>query len=379
MKKGIRTAEAIAILIGMIIGAGILGIPYVIAQAGLFWGLINLIGIGLIILLVHLYLGEIILRTKGKHQLPGYAFIYLGKPGRALMLISMMLVQYGALIAYMFGEGEVLSFIFFGITSLSLHVLFSLIFFIIMAALVFFGLKTLGKGELIGVTAIIAIVIAIAVYFLPQTQILNFLAFNPSLALRAFFPYGAILFAYLGFAAIPEMKEILNSKKAKASMKKAIIIGSLIPIAIYLLFAITVVNFKGLATPDIATIALGRLVSLFAVFTMFTSFLAIGLAQKEIFWYDLKFKHFMSWFLTCVPVLLISLAIIFFNLATFVQIISFAGAVAGGLGGILIMLMAHRAKKLGKREPEYSIGINKFIIIALIALFAFGMAYQFIF
>jgi len=379
MKKRLYTAEAIAILFGMIIGAGILGIPYVFAQAGLVWGLINLIGIGLIMLLVHLYLGEIVLRTKGKHQLPGYASIYLGKSGRILMLISMMFVQYGALIAYMFGEGEVLIFIFLGSSAVSFQILFSGIFFILMATLIFFGLKTLGKGELIGLGAIIAIIIAITIFFLPQAQLANLKTFNSLLFFRFFFPYGAILFAYLGFAAIPEMREILISKKAKTSMKKAIIIGSITPIIIYLIFTLTVFAYSGQATPEIATIALGRLVSLFAVFTMFTSFLAIGIAQKQIFWYDLKFTRLTAWFLTCVPVLIIGLAIIYFQLATFIQIISFSGAVAGGLGGILIVLMAIRAKKLGKRKPEYKIPINWFIAALLILLFAFGIIYYFIF
>ncbi|UZE94335.1 MAG: GerAB/ArcD/ProY family transporter [Candidatus Pacearchaeota archaeon] len=376
MKKGISTAEAIATLVGMIIGAGILGIPYVIAQAGLFWGLVNIIGIGLIVLLVYLYLGEVILRTKGKHQLPGYASLYLGKAGRILMLISMLLVQYGALIAYMFGEGEVLSFIFLGTVPLSSHLMFSVIFLAMMAVFVFFGLKTLGKGELIGLGAIIVIVIAIAVYFLPQVQVINFMSSNPNLTFRFFFPFGAVLFAYLGFAAVPEMNEILKNKK---KMKKAIIIGGIIPIAVYLLFTITVIGFKGIATPEIATMALGKFVSLFAVFTMFTSFLAVGIAQKEIFWYDLKFKHFMSWLLTFLPVLLITLLIIFFNLVGFIGIISFAGAVGGGIAGILIMLMAIRAKKLGQRKPEYTVGINWLVAGILILLFALGILYQFMF
>ncbi len=376
MKRGLYTAEAIAILVGMIIGAGILGIPYVISQAGLFWGLINLIGIGLIVIVVYLYLGEIILRTKGKHQLPGYASIYLGKSGKILMLISMLLVQYGALTAYLIGEGEVLSFVILGTTSLPYHLLFSLIFFTLMSLLVFLGLKALGKGELIGLGAIIAMVIAIALFFLPQAQIGNFYTQNPNLLFRFFYPYGAILFAYLGFSAVPEMKEIIKNKR---KMKKAIIIGGIIPIFIYFLFTLTVIGFKGMATPEIATLALGRFTSLFAVFTMFTSFLAVGIAQKEIFWYDLKIKHLMSWILTFIPVLLIGLAIIIFNLATFIEIISFAGAVAGGIGGILIVLMAIKAKKSGKREPEYKFPINWFIAGLLILIFLIGIIYQFVF
>jgi tyrosine-specific transport protein len=376
MKKRLDTSEAIATLVGMIIGAGILGIPYVVAQAGLVWGLVNIVAVGLVVLVVYLYLGEVVLRTKEKHQLPGYASIYLGKWGRILMLITMMLVQYGALVAYTFGEGEVLSFIVLGSIPLSSHLLFSLIFLVLMSFLIFFGIKILGKGELIGLGAIIAIVIAIAAYFLPQAQAANFNVFNSNLDFRFFFPFGAVLFAYLGFAAVPEMKEIIKDKK---KMKKAIIIGSLIPIAVYILFTLSVIGYGGLDTPEIATIALGRFVSIFAVFTMLTSFLAVGIAQKEIFWYDLKIKHLLSWFLTCVPVLILSLATIVFKLATFIEIISFAGAVAGGFGGILIILMALRAKNRGDREPEYKMPISWIVMFLLILIFVLGIAYQFMF
>lgn len=61
----------------MVIGAGILGIPYVVAKAGFLTGLLDLIIIGLAVLVLNLYVGEIMLRTKEDHQLTGYAEKYL--------------------------------------------------------------------------------------------------------------------------------------------------------------------------------------------------------------------------------------------------------------------------------------------------------------
>ena len=82
--------EAIATLVGFTIGAGILGIPYVIAKAGFVTGIINILIIGILVLFLNLYSGEIVLRTKGDHQLTGYASIYLGKTGKFLMAISII-------------------------------------------------------------------------------------------------------------------------------------------------------------------------------------------------------------------------------------------------------------------------------------------------
>ena len=101
--------EAIATLIGVVIGAGIIGIPYVFAQAGIVAGIINLAMLGLAITVLHLCLGEICLRTPGNHQLPGYARTYLGKWGGRLMALSMVITIYGAMIAYTLGEAVSLS------------------------------------------------------------------------------------------------------------------------------------------------------------------------------------------------------------------------------------------------------------------------------
>ncbi len=76
MVKGVY--KAIATLIGTIIGAGVLGLPYVISQAGFNLGLILILIIGLAVLYMNLFYGEVVLRTKTAHQLAGYAEKYLG-------------------------------------------------------------------------------------------------------------------------------------------------------------------------------------------------------------------------------------------------------------------------------------------------------------
>ena len=98
--------SAVATLMGCVLGAGILGIPFVVSKAGFSIGLFWIILLGLAVLLINLYMGEIILRTKGFHQLTGYAEKYLGQKGRVLMTISMMIGIYGALLAYIIGVGN---------------------------------------------------------------------------------------------------------------------------------------------------------------------------------------------------------------------------------------------------------------------------------
>ena len=96
-------------LTGTIIGAGILGLPYVFAKSGFLAGLFWLIVLGAVMIFVNLALGEITLRTKGAHQLSGYAEKYLGKWGKRAMFFAMIFGIYSALLAYLIGEGESLS------------------------------------------------------------------------------------------------------------------------------------------------------------------------------------------------------------------------------------------------------------------------------
>src|SRR3989344_2790109 len=71
-KEMTKTFTGISILVGAIIGAGFLGIPYVLMQSGFAIGVIEIIILASVMILVMLYLGEITLRTRGEHQLVGY-------------------------------------------------------------------------------------------------------------------------------------------------------------------------------------------------------------------------------------------------------------------------------------------------------------------
>ena len=65
-KKILNFWEAVATIVGTIVGAGMLGIPYVLAKAGFFTGLILLLFLGVSIMFVHLFL-ERNLMSRLKH------------------------------------------------------------------------------------------------------------------------------------------------------------------------------------------------------------------------------------------------------------------------------------------------------------------------
>jgi len=114
--------------------------------------------------------------------------------------------------------------------------------------------------------------------------------------------------------------------------------------------------------------------NLFPVFSMATTFLILGLALKWMLHYDYKISKFLSWIIT------ITIPLIFFlaGARSFIQVIGITGAVAGGIEGILIVLIARAAKRKSEVKPEYNIPINWIFAILLILLFTAGIVYQFV-
>ena len=369
---------ATATLVGTIVGAGILAIPYVVAQSGFLFGFIITIVLGLSFLLLNLMTGEIILRTKEQHQLTGYAEKYLGAWGKRLMMFSMVFSIYGALTAYLIGEGETLKAIF----KWGNPLYYSIIFFVIAFIIIYKGIKATGKAELFLIGILLTIVIAIGIVSYQDIDGQNLTTINLA---KFFAPYGVILFALMGMPAVPEMQEVLENEKQK--MKKAIVIGSIIPIIFYIHFALIVVGIIGLENFEvlepnqrIATIALsiyssplfGMLANFIAVLSMFTSFLTLGIAMIEMYEFDYSFSKPLALLLTFIIPLIITLL----KLSTFIAVIAITGAVAGGLQGIIIIFTFWKAKLLGERMPEFSLKPHKVLGVVLIVLFGIGVALE---
>ncbi len=371
--------EAVSTLIGFTIGAGILGIPFVVAKAGFLTGILNILILGILILLLNLYLGEVTLRTKGIHQLTGYAKIYLGKAGYYLMMVAFIIFSYGALVAYILKTGELLNALLgpiFGGTT----VIYSIIFFILSFIIVYEGIRIVEKSEVSMVFLIFIMVIILAIFAIPNLNTNNLTNFNIN---NFFIPYGVVLFAFAAIPAIPAMNEEL--KNNKKDLKKAIILGSLIPLVIYILFALIVVGVTGINTTDGAMLGLAAVLekkililgSIFGILTMATSFVAVSFALREMYHFDYRLKNKNSSVFACFIPIIIALIIISSNIKNaFFRILDITGTFGGSLEGILIVFIWWKAKKLGNRKPEYSIKGKWVIGLILILMFILGIIFE---
>jgi len=370
----------LATLIGTIVGAGIFGIPYAISRSGVIPSLFYLIILGGAVLFLHLFFGEIVLRTKEKHRLVGYSKKYLGDWGKRLITISTIVGTVGTLLAYIIIGGDFLKIVFSflapsvgGMASLY----FSLIFWAGLVCFIFRGIKLIAPTEFLTNSIFFLIIFLVIFFALPKIDVQNFILISLP---DVFLPYGIILFALAGWTAIPEIGEILKTKKERKGYKKAIIISILAAISLYLVFSLAVVGISGKATsPDVFSGLIPFLGSeiiffgaLAAVITLADSFLVIGLYLKNTLIYDYKFPEFLAASVSCGLPLVLFLV----GFRNFIEVIGFVGIIIGAFEGVAILLIFKKAKTLGDREPEYSLKVPPFLIYFLITIFVVGAISQ---
>lgn len=359
--------KALAVFLGTVIGVGIFGLPFVASKAGFFIVLFYFLFIVLITILIFFLYSDVVLGTKEIHRLPGYVGEYLGEKWKKISFLIIAVGLMGALLAYLIIGGQFLSSFlspYFGGNS----TLYTLLFFILGAYLVFRGIKSISGVELFLLFFLFVILILFFIKAFPFIDINNFKTFDLKYIV---FPYGIILFSLWGSAVIPEIKEMV--KGSKKELRKVIITGIIITVIVYLFFIYMVLGSSDIVSEDAISgleKTLGsniiRFGFIFGVITCFTSFLTLALTLKKVLWYDFGFNKNLAWFFTCFP----SLILFLLGIREFIKVISFTGAIALGLEGIIIVFLYKkflRRKFLKKMNP---------ILYFLVGIFILGIIFE---
>ena len=363
MKKSIL---AVFVLISTIVGVGMFGIPYTAAQSGFLIAAVFLCLLTAIMILLHLFYGEIVFKTKDKHRLPGYAGLYLGERMKKIIGAFVIFGFYGSLLVYIVVGGNFLRVILSPLIDLPFFV-FNLLFFIIGATVVYFGLRIISRLDILMGLFLVLIVFLFLYFGLGHINSDNFKFINLK---NVFMPYGVILYSLAGMAAIPEIRELFN--RDKRPYKKAIFIGTLIPAILYFIFMMIIIGISGEKTSEEAigglTGILGNKIvllgAIFGFFATITSFFTLGLSLKSSFHYDFKINKNLAWFLVCfVPIILF-----FLGLHNFVWVIVLLGAVMGMVECSSIVLIYGKLK-----EAKPFKLVRTIMIIVFVAGFLYTM------
>ena len=362
---------SIAMVIGTAVGAGIFGIPYAFAHVGALAGMFYLIILGGGVVLITLAYAEVVLRTKGRHQFFGYAERYLGKKAKILCSFILIFGIIGSLIAYIIEVGTFSHALLAGIFGGQV-IHYSLAFFVLASGAVYFGLGMVVKLEKFMVFFLLFVVASMCAIGLPKVDFNNLKValFETNYIL----PYGVILFAAGAASIVPELKDALG--KRKKYIGKVVIIGMGLTMFIFAAFALIILGATGSRVTESAMIGAGEVLgkgvlylgSIFGILAMSTSFLSLGLVLRNAFMRDFNISKNLAWLAVFVP----PLVIVLLSLTSFIQVIGIVGAVLGSLEGIIILLLWRRAKKQGKRKPEYVIKIPGVVFYLLMLIFVVG-------
>ena len=355
-------------LVGILVGAGIIGMPYVIQKAGFLTGILVMAIVSILMTLINLYLGEIIISTKEKHQLTGYAEKYLGNKGKWAMFLANVLSIYGAMVAYMIGAGYALNALFPGD-----KFVYSIVFFVFFSIMIYFSINIISNAEYLLSPLKFIIVLLLGISLIPIINFSNIIEFNIR---NIMIPYGVIVFGLTSVSAIPLMNEELKNKK---NMKKAIIAGMALSVFIYFIFSFSIIGAFGDNINEVVTVSFGKLGSLFnitanlfALLAMSTAFLALSFALKENYMLDLKLKNSKSWILTIIFPFIIFLI----NPIGFIKILEITGAIAIAFILIMIILMHNNIIKKRNRIPEYSMPKSFLIKFIILLILIIGITYE---
>ncbi|MBU4375113.1 hypothetical protein KKH38_01260 [Patescibacteria group bacterium] len=365
---------AAAVMVGYIIGVGMFGLPFLVSRAGLLSFIILIAALGLVQYLLHLIYANLIVVTEGYHRMPGYAEIYLGRRGKIIVFIAKLVGNCGALLAYIIITGIFLNQLLeprFG----GNEFIYASILFFVEAIIVFFGTKMIAKTELVMSGLLILVVALIAVKGYGAAEPSNYFLIDWKYILL---PYGAMLFALDGGGSLPIVAKLLG--RNKKSIKSIVRIGTFLPVIIISIFTLVVVGISGSQTTPDALTGAGLIINngviffslIFGVLTMVTSFLLVAQSIKETLRWDFKVNKYSAWAIAVfAPYILYVL-----GMKNLIDVISFAGAIAGGTSAIILILIFIKLSKqknkliLFKRKPK------KALAYFLILMFAGGILYE---
>ena len=238
----------ILLIVGTAIGGGMLALPLASAEAGFFSSSLLLFGCWLAMTLSALLVLEVNLWFPSNSNLISMAKATLGRTGVAVAWTSYLLLLYSLLSAYIAGGSDffhnLISLIGINIPKQLSALLFALLF----GSVVYQGIRSVdyvNRGLMITkFGALIALIILI----LPSTTLEKLTAGN----LKYLTTGLAVTITSFGFATIvPSLRSYFHDDVTK--LRRAILIGSLIPLIFYILWDMAIMGVIPLTGPNSLT------------------------------------------------------------------------------------------------------------------------------
>ncbi len=351
------------IVAGTALGAGMLAMPLATAGIGFATAMLLLLCLWVIMSYTALLLVEAYQYNDARMGLSSLAYKYLGSPGRLLTSLAMPFLLYALIAAYLAGGGEIISETLNSLLGWQLPSYVGVLSFaLIGGSVVCFGTHSVDLINRCLFATKIFFLAAMLILMLPHVQQVNLLSMpvKQALLLSAI----PIVFTSFGFhGSVPSLVSYMRGDTAK--LRKIFIIGSAIPLLVYIFWQIATLGtigsytFMGILADEsglngllaavkavVGTARVEMAVRLFAALALATSFLGVALGLFDFLADFFKLKNtakgrLQTGAITFVPPLLFAL----FYPKGFIFALGFAAIALSVLSLLLPALLVRQTRK----------------------------------
>lgn len=350
------------IIAGTALGAGMLAIPMVLAQFGLFYGTLLMVLICFGTTYAALLLLEATIKAGGGLGLNSIARKTLGKQGQLITNGLLYALLICLLMAYILGAGDLLSKLLsnFGVelTATTSQVVFTLL----AGAVVASGTGVIDKLNRALFFVMLASLFATMVFLAPsmtQENLMQVTSHDHVDLIKT----SAILFTSFGFMVVIPTLVSYNHEATDKQLRNMVIVGSLIPLVCYLCWLFAVVgnlseeqfrSFKNVSDLMAAFEAqspwVGNVLSTFTGLALLTSFFGVAMSlfnqNKDMFNQNTAVTYCISFILPLAGSLLAA--------DKFLQVLNYAGIILVFLAVFVPLVMVHKQRFMKVAEDRYS-------------------------
>jgi len=239
----VKILGCIMIIVGTMIGAGILALPIITAKLGFLVGSLLIIIVWSIMTYTAVIISDISCSMPYGSSFKTIAEKYLGKTGGIVATISFLLLMYFISTAYISAASSSLSSTFPTIS----ENISSLVFVIIFGSIVVLGTRFVDYANRFFISLKIVVLMILCVVFNQYIEIPNLLASPVNLGASLLVSIPVFTTSFTSHIIVPALSDYLG--KNARDMKKIIIIGSIIPLILYIIWIVTILGVLPLHGP----------------------------------------------------------------------------------------------------------------------------------
>ena len=342
--------EASSIIVGHGVGSGVLAVPYLVSRNSWSGFLLIALTAYAVNLILHFMIAELSLNNGGAQFITIFENeLFRGKWGKYLSWGAFGIMGFSVLVnvAGFISGGQAVFSSWLGLPPLAS----SLLYYVLVSMVVFFGMKAVGVCEKISVFSMVGVVgiLFVAVMRGEKSPLpSSFIAPSNALAL-----YSMVAFALSAVMSVPQVVKGLGGHRTRT--RGAIFLGTAVNMSLVLTIAfITLLGAGSSVSGDGALVDLSRKLGgwvsvvgyLFSLLALSTSFWANTLNLRDIIGEKTGWSRRLSWGAASLPCLILAIS----GLQGFVGFTRIAGVVQI-LTGIGVIVAYHRSRKKAGESP----------------------------